>query len=196
MMPRPTPLRPRWKGKVCTAIAIVVTVKMALAQSNTAPVKSGLDAIPDNLPIHARQIVPVQTPHPLFATAPTSQTVSNEPVSLSDQYRQDRGHRQPVRKRASTGADSTRAATTPPKPASLQLGIFADAIAAETYWASFKVRYDDLARTYQKQISPGGHGIGGQLHRLHLGGFANLDDAEQKCRQLKADGTDCSVIQP
>ncbi|MEQ9346405.1 MAG: SPOR domain-containing protein [Thalassospira sp.] len=76
----------------------------------------------------------------------------------------------------------------------IQLGAFRDTISAETYWASFRIRYPELAQTHQKTIVSADLGTKGIYHRLQLVGFITPDQAEQKCRQLKADGTDCFAI--
>jgi len=78
----------------------------------------------------------------------------------------------------------------------IQLGAFRDTISAETYWASFRIRYPELSKTYAKQIVSADLGTKGIYHRLQLVGFTNPDLAKQKCRQLKTDGTDCFAIQP
>ncbi|WP_430475245.1 SPOR domain-containing protein [Thalassospira lucentensis] len=77
----------------------------------------------------------------------------------------------------------------------IQLGAFRDTISAETYWASFRIRYPELAQTHQKTIVSADLGTKGIYHRLQLVGFITPDQAEQKCRQLKADGTDCFATQ-
>ncbi|MHC8493301.1 SPOR domain-containing protein [Thalassospira sp. SM2505] len=73
----------------------------------------------------------------------------------------------------------------------IQLGAFHDTISAESYWASFLVRYPDLSRAHTKQIVTADLGTKGIYHRLQLTGFASYEGAKQQCRQLKADGTDC-----
>lgn len=73
----------------------------------------------------------------------------------------------------------------------IQLGAFRDMITAETYWASFRIRYPALAKTYGKQIIAADLGSQGIYHRLQLTGFVTPDSAKQQCRQLQADGTDC-----
>ena len=73
----------------------------------------------------------------------------------------------------------------------VQLGAFRSAIGAETYWASFAVRYPQLAKTYHHYLGSVDVAGKGQLHRLRMGGFASLEAAKEKCRQLKADGIDC-----
>ncbi|WP_288349758.1 SPOR domain-containing protein [uncultured Thalassospira sp.] len=73
----------------------------------------------------------------------------------------------------------------------IQLGAFRDTISAESYWASFLVRYPTLSKSHTKQIVTANLGVKGIYHRLQLTGFATFDGAKQQCRQLKADGTDC-----
>ncbi len=73
----------------------------------------------------------------------------------------------------------------------IQLGAFRDVFTAETYWASFSIRYPELVASYKKQITAANLGSKGVYHRLQLVGFDNAQSAHEKCRQLKADGTDC-----
>lgn len=78
----------------------------------------------------------------------------------------------------------------------IQLGAFHDTISAQTYWASFRIRYPDLAKSHQREIAMADLGSKGVFHRLRLGGFADQTSANEKCRQLIADGTDCFAIRP
>ena len=73
----------------------------------------------------------------------------------------------------------------------IQLGAFHDTITAESYWASFMVRYPDLSKSHDKQIVTAYVGSKGIFHRLQLTGFADFESAKQQCRRLKTDGTDC-----
>ena len=73
----------------------------------------------------------------------------------------------------------------------IQLGAFRDTISAQTYWASFMIRYPDLAQSHPRNLSTTDIGTKGTFHRLRLGGFADIASAEKQCRQLLADGTDC-----
>jgi cell division septation protein DedD len=73
----------------------------------------------------------------------------------------------------------------------IQLGAFHDRFTAETYWASFSIRYPELVRSYEKTILSADLGSQGIYHRLQLVGFQDSDSAQKQCRQLKADGTDC-----
>jgi len=73
----------------------------------------------------------------------------------------------------------------------IQLGAFRDTFTAETYWASFSVRYPELAKSHDKNIVSADLGSQGIYHRLQLAGFEDSESAQKQCRQLKADGTDC-----
>lgn len=73
----------------------------------------------------------------------------------------------------------------------IQLGAFHDTITAESYWASFMVRYPDLSKSHDKQIVTADLGTKGIFHRLQLTGFGDFESAKQQCRRLKTDGTDC-----
>ncbi|WP_296999349.1 SPOR domain-containing protein [Thalassospira sp. UBA848] len=73
----------------------------------------------------------------------------------------------------------------------IQLGAFRDSFTAETYWASFSIRYPKLSKAHDKQIISADLGSQGTYHRLQLLGFADAASAQKQCRQLKADGTDC-----
>ncbi|KJE35350.1 hypothetical protein UF64_12095 [Thalassospira sp. HJ] len=95
---------------------------------------------------------------------------------------------------------STPVETAAPTPASapagnghflIQLGAFRDTFTAETYWASFSIRYPELSKSHEKQIVSADLGSQGIYHRLQLVGFDNSESAQKQCRQLKADGTDC-----
>ncbi|NIY74571.1 SPOR domain-containing protein [Thalassospira sp. HF15] len=73
----------------------------------------------------------------------------------------------------------------------IQLGAFRDTFTAETYWASFRIRYPELSKSHEKRIVPADLGSQGIYHRLQLVGFSDVEAAQKQCRQLKADGTDC-----
>jgi len=73
----------------------------------------------------------------------------------------------------------------------IQLGAFRDTFTAETYWASFSIRYPELAKSHDKKIVSADLGSQGIYHRLQLAGFEDSESAQKQCRQLKADGTDC-----
>jgi cell division septation protein DedD len=73
----------------------------------------------------------------------------------------------------------------------IQLGAFRDRFSAETYWASFRIRYPELSKSYEKKIVLVDLGNQGMYHRLQLAGFEDSDSAQKQCRTLKADGTDC-----
>ncbi|CAM3322727.1 SPOR domain-containing protein [Thalassospira profundimaris] len=73
----------------------------------------------------------------------------------------------------------------------IQLGAFRDTFTAETYWASFSIRYPELAKSHDKKIISADLGSQGIYHRLQLAGFEDSESAQKQCRQLKADGTDC-----
>ena len=85
----------------------------------------------------------------------------------------------------------------PPKPPVsgggfvLQLGAFRTAVSAETYWASFAIRYPELARQHHHYLGIVDLGDKGRFHRLRIGGFSSLAQVKEKCRQLAADGTAC-----
>ncbi|WP_417836428.1 SPOR domain-containing protein [Thalassospira tepidiphila] len=95
----------------------------------------------------------------------------------------------------STASDLVETAT--PVPAGngggfrIQLGAFRDTFTAETYWASFSIRYPELAKSHDKKIVSADLGSQGIYHRLQLAGFEDSESAQKQCRQLKADGTDC-----
>jgi len=211
----------------------------------TEEIKSGLDAIPTDIPVHASSPSPINQP---FSLLPG--TIRTEPVlledterpSLAEQYRMERQgfkrapsqatvvKRAPETSLAPTAAPqpafakTVSAANAPqnaPQPAipatmpesgpsqtaaitdsgtfptatdnafAIQLGAFHDTISAQTYWASFMIRYPDLAKSHQRSLSTADLGAKGIFHRLRLGGFADMTSAETKCRQLLADGTDC-----
>lgn len=78
----------------------------------------------------------------------------------------------------------------------IQLGAFRDTITAETYWASFRIRYPELAKSFEKQIVSADLGTRGIYHRLRLSGFDSPERAKQQCRQLIADGTECFATHP
>lgn len=78
----------------------------------------------------------------------------------------------------------------------IQLGAFRDTITAETYWASFRIRYPELAKSFEKQIVSADLGTRGIYHRLRLAGFDSSERAKQQCRQLIADGTECFATHP
>tara|TARA_B100000674_G_scaffold456088_1_gene430424 strand:- start:6293 stop:7039 length:747 start_codon:yes stop_codon:yes gene_type:complete len=95
---------------------------------------------------------------------------------------------------------STPVETAAPTPANapaskghflIQLGAFRDTFTAETYWASFSIRYPKLSKSHEKQIVSADLGSQGIYHRLQLVGFTDSESAQKQCRQLKADGTDC-----
>lgn len=77
------------------------------------------------------------------------------------------------------------------KPSFHPTGAFRDSFTAETYWASFSIRYPKLSKAHDKQIISADLGSQGTYHRLQLLGFADAASAQKQCRQLKADGTDC-----
>ena len=81
-------------------------------------------------------------------------------------------------------------------PYAIQLGAFHDTISAQTYWASFSIRYPDLVKAHQREIATADLGSKGVFHRLRLAGFPNQSSANEKCRQLIADGTECFAIRP
>ena len=219
-------------GCVAAGLFLLMTMDNSGAQyignaGNSAPaaaeeMKSGLDAIPTNIPVHASApSPPVNQP---FSLLPG--TIRTEPVllenterpSLAEQYRMERQgiKRVPsqatVVKRAAenrsapaifvvvpeTGtsqtAEITDSGTLPTQAGdafAIQLGAFHDTISAHTYWASFMIRYPDLAQSHQRSLSTADLGTKGIFHRLRLGGFSDMISAETKCRQLLADGTDC-----
>ena len=239
-------------GCVTAGLFLLMTMDNGGAQyignaGNSAPaaaeeMKSGLDAIPTDIPVHASApSPPVNQP---FSLLPG--TIRTEPVlledterpSLAEQYRMERQgiKRVPsqatVVKRAAENKPAPAAAPQPasaktvstanaPQPAipatvpesgpsqtaeitdsgtlptqagdafAIQLGAFHDTISAHTYWASFMIRYPDLAQSHQRSLSTADLGTKGIFHRLRLGGFADMISAETKCRQLLADGTDC-----
>ncbi|WP_085581752.1 SPOR domain-containing protein [Thalassospira mesophila] len=76
----------------------------------------------------------------------------------------------------------------------LQLGAFRTAISAETYWASFAIRYHALVQNRHHYLEQVDLPEKGRFHRLRIGGFATLTEAKEKCRQLMADGTACIGI--
>ena len=94
-----------------------------------------------------------------------------------------------------TGSDVVETATPVPALSDdgflIQLGAFRDRFTAETYWASFSIRYPKLVRSHDKKIVSADLGSQGIYHRLQLAGFENSESAQKQCRQLKADGTDC-----
>ncbi|MFC4234413.1 SPOR domain-containing protein [Thalassospira xianhensis] len=207
----------------------------------TEEIKSGLDAIPTDIPVHASSPSPINQP---FSLLPG--TIRTEPVlledterpSLAEQYRMEK---QGIKRAPSQATVVKRATKTKPapivmaKPApvetvstadtpqpaisatvpesgpsqtaaitgssmfppatdnafAIQLGAFHDTISAQTYWASFMIRYPDLAKSHQRSLSTADLGPKGIFHRLRLGGFNDMASAETKCRQLLADGTDC-----
>jgi cell division septation protein DedD len=121
----------------------------------------------------ARSLAPTAPSPTVVTTTPAQATVGPPPIS-------------PVE----------TAAPAVTGPYLIQLGAFRDAVLAETYWASFKIRYPDLADTHGKQITTADLGENGIYHRLQLTGFATSEMAKQKCRQLAADGTDCFAAYP
>lgn len=94
-----------------------------------------------------------------------------------------------------TASDHVETATTVPAGNGggfrIQLGAFRDTFTAETYWASFSIRYPELAKSHDKKIVSADLGSHGIYHRLQLAGFEDSESAQKQCRQLKADGTDC-----
>lgn len=76
----------------------------------------------------------------------------------------------------------------------IQLGAFRSAIGAETYWASFAVRYPAMAAAYHHYLGTVDVAGKGQFHRLRMAGFETLASAKEKCRQLQADGIECIGI--
>lgn len=157
----------------------------------------------------------------LPGTIPADRTIESdvEIPTLSQQYHQTltgAARKRPVRATAPTRHQTTRprqdrksaprssgpvasqtarlsgTSTTGKKDAHLiQLGAFRDVITAETYWASFQIRYPDLAQSHPRYLMTANLGDKGIYHRLQLGGFASDRQAQEKCRQLLADGTDC-----
>ena len=81
-------------------------------------------------------------------------------------------------------------------PYVIQLGAFHDTISAQTYWARFSIRYPDLVKAHPREIATADLGSKGVFHRLRLAGFPNQSSANEKCRQLIADGTECFAIRP
>lgn len=131
----------------------------------------------------------------------TATTGADAPAPVPTQTQQ-----KPSPAPAPVSAAQQRAIVPPPSPAgtdasapalsangnyAVQLGAFRSAIGAETYWASFAIRYPQLAETYHHYLGTVDVAGKGQLHRLRMGGFASLAAAKEKCRQLQADGIDC-----
>ncbi len=197
----------------------------------TRMMPSGVDAIPNNLPVHASGTSPINQPLSLLPGTIPDHPISIEDVdlpSLAEQYRLEKqGIRRAPQVRSTTksatpktvvqktsaqpistatarpmiGTETkaeTKAETNPgyiaPETGSnyiIQLGAFHDAISAQSYWASFMVRYPDLVQSHPRSLSTADLGTKGTYHRLRLGGFADFTSAQAKCRQLLADGTDC-----
>ena len=198
---------------------------IAQQNSDDAPI-SGIDAIPTGIPVHASTVRDPNQPVSLLpGTIPISDSAEflEEVPSLAAQYHQTingtapRAAKQapkkpevskaPAVKRPAPVQTVTVAATPSPsvENASLgratgqyqiQLGAFHDTISAQTYWASFRIRYPDLAQSHPREIATADLGSKGIFHRLRLGGFPDQIAANEKCRQLIADGTDCFAIRP
>ncbi|WP_336232614.1 SPOR domain-containing protein [Thalassospira sp. CH_XMU1458] len=100
-----------------------------------------------------------------------------------------------VQRTTTTASDLVETATPVPAVSGggfrIQLGAFRDTFTAETYWASFSIRYPELAKSHDKKIVSADLGSQGIYHRLQLAGFEDSESAQKQCRQLKADGTDC-----
>ncbi|MCC9622646.1 SPOR domain-containing protein [Thalassospira sp. MA62] len=96
---------------------------------------------------------------------------------------------------APVAATTPAAGTTPTQEVAssyvIQLGAFKSPIEAQTYWASFRIRYPDLSRDHERRLETADLGTRGAFHRLQLAGFQSLSNAQEKCRQLMADGTEC-----
>ncbi|WP_404426513.1 SPOR domain-containing protein [Thalassospira australica] len=197
--------------------------------SQTEEMKSGLNAIPTDLPVHASTpSPPVNRPFSLLPGTIPAQPVMLEDTdrpSLAEQYRMEKQgiKRAPsratsVRRDAVTKSVSGKHAIEATSRAgkgsasapvtvvvssagtetgmdgdlfAIQLGAFHDTISAQTYWASFMIRYPDLVESHPRSLTTADLGTKGIFHRLRLGGFADMISAETKCRQLLADGTDC-----
>ncbi|RCK51285.1 hypothetical protein TH25_10035 [Thalassospira profundimaris] len=187
------------------------------AWTKTQPVQSQPQAKPQgSLATPATTPAPGirRTGNPLFAApkpAPNGATTNSlpdaettgadAPAPVPTQTQQ-----QPSPAPAPVKAAQQRSIVPPPSPAgtgagapalsangnyAVQLGAFRSAIGAETYWASFAIRYPQLAETYHHYLGTVDVAGKGQLHRLRMGGFASLAAAKEKCRQLQADGIDC-----
>ncbi|OKH89691.1 SPOR domain-containing protein [Thalassospira sp. TSL5-1] len=155
----------------------VLSTPAAVSDSN--PSSNDLFAIPS-------QPTPNATPATIPVTEPATQDASGR-----SQMQQP----MPPRPTATATATAINAADMSGKTANgnyaVQLGAFRSAIGAETYWASFAVRYPQLAETYHHYLGTVDIAGKGQFHRLRMGGFASLDAAKEKCRQLQADGIEC-----
>ncbi|AJD51831.1 Sporulation related domain-containing protein [Thalassospira xiamenensis M-5 = DSM 17429] len=254
MIPAATsPVRVRYGSKLasivtgCIAAGLFLTMgpgqvtaqNIETAHPASKEMKSGLDAIPTDLPVHTSSPSPVNQP---FSLLPG--TIRTDPVlledtdrpSLAEQYRMEK---QGIKRAPSRAAGAKRTIMEKPAPAliaqpksasasantqhvtvsplipetgasqaststatsvspagtdgafAIQLGAFRDTISAQTYWASFMIRYPDLAQSHPRDLSTADLGTKGTFHRLRLGGFADIASAEKQCRQLLADGTDC-----
>ncbi len=130
-----------------------------------------------------KQAPPTATKPAYIPASPTTASVNTTPSAMPTQ-----------RTVASTSASVNLVETAAPADQNrhfIQLGAFRDSFTAETYWASFSIRYPKLSKAHDKQIISADLGSQGTYHRLQLLGFANAASAQKQCRQLKADGTDC-----
>ncbi len=201
-----------------TGIEIIPTDLPAHA-SSTQPANHPVSLLPGTIPIDDTIAEDLEIPS--LATQYHQTLNGNAPVRRATTTQRTRGNARstPIQPPltaekipSSSGFLAATAATPSPQPSAsepkkidptahantylIQLGAFRDTISAETYWASFRIRYPELSKTYAKQIVSADLGTKGIYHRLQLVGFANPDLAKQKCRQLKTDGTDCFATQP
>lgn len=236
-------------GCIAAGLCLVVLTDRVAAQHIDQPpgesqqVKSGLDAIPTDLPVHASGPSPVNQPFSLLPGTIRTRSVLPEDAdrpSLAEQYRMEkqgikrptlrstRAQRatsekpapaviaQPASLSASANAPNTPISASPPETGTsrpstitvssvtppgtgggfaIQLGAFRDTISAQTYWASFMIRYPHLVQSHPRSLSTADLGTRGTFHRLRLGGFTDMTSAKEQCRQLLADGTDCFATQ-
>lgn len=248
-----SPVRVRYGSKLgsivtgCIAAGLFLTIgpgqvtaqNIETAHPASKEMKSGLDAIPTDLPVHTSNPSPVNQPFSLLPGTIRTAPVLLEDTdrrSLAEQYRMEK---QGIKRASSRAAGAKRTIREKPAPAviaqpksasasantqhmtvsplipetgasqastltatsvspagidgtfAIQLGAFRDTISAQTYWASFMIRYPDLAQSHPRNLSTTDLGTKGTFHRLRLGGFADIASAEKQCRQLLADGTDC-----
>lgn len=189
-------------GPIPTGTAIIPTdlpARASTAQTGNGPVS----LLPGTIP--ARDTIGEEPEIPSLATQ-YHQTLTGAPVSPRPTKSSPPA---PQGLPTTNDLSATVVVTSKPKPAAkmtapvetalpatsghhlIQLGAFRDVITAETYWASFRIRYPELAKSYEKKIIAADLGSQGIYHRLQLTGFVSPDIAKQQCRQLQADGTDC-----
>ena len=186
----------------------IIPTDLPARASTVQPDNQPLSLLPGTIPTDTRIEQEIDVPS---LADQYQRTITGQPPLRPSRQQSSKAIARPVNKQSSPPSPTPRATSQPAvamqrRPLSgtietaepsgndqflIQLGAFRDAFTAETYWASFSIRYPELSRSHEKKIVAADLGNRGIYHRLQLVGFKNSGSAQKQCRQLKADGTDC-----